>query len=245
MLLFFKISSTLNKSYSQIFLTGFNKISEQNIKRIQNLKLEQRHLKKNISKLEQSKILIENGIPLKSNVIDNNIRKSQLKNISEAKEYLVGKLLKINQKIEILLKEEKLRKKGKIKPNYEILEDSQEQYNLHLAKLQEEQNLQRAKFNDDLKMATEKRQKELDKKKKEIMNKKSQYLKQMKDKERLQFIRRKKDVEAKLEKVKKYINEKLPKKISDYRFYKYKQRHTNHIRRHRKKGCMSRVTPGE
>ena len=168
---------TLNKSHSQLFLTGVEKMSEQSIKRIQNLKLEQRHLKKNISKLEQSKILIENGIPLKSNVIDNNIRKSQLKNISETKDYLVGQLLKINQKIEILLKEEKLRKRGKIRPNFEILEDSQEQYNLHLAKLQEEQNLQRAKFNDDLKMSTEKRQKELDKKKKELMNKKSQYLK--------------------------------------------------------------------
>ena len=218
---------TLNKSHSQLFLTGVEKMSEQSIKRIQNLKLEQRHLKKNISKLEQSKILIENGIPLKSNVIDNNIRKSQLKNISETKDYLVGQLLKINQKIEILLKEEKLRKRGKIRPNFEILEDSQEQYNLHLAKLQEEQNLQRAKFNDDLKMSTEKRQKELDKKKKELMNKKSQYLKKMKDKERLHFLRRKKDVEAKLEKVKKYINEKLPKKISDYRFYKYKENFEN------------------
>ena len=218
---------TLNKSHSQLFLTGVEKMSEQSIKRIQNLKLEQRHLKKNISKLEQSKILIENGIPLKSNVIDNNIRKSQLKNISETKDYLVGQLLKINQKIEILLKEEKLRKRGKIRPNFEILEDSQEQYNLHLAKLQEEQNLQRAKFNDDLKMSTEKRQKELDKKKKELLNKKSQYLKKMKDKERLHFLRRKKDVEAKLEKVKKYINEKLPKKISDYRFYKYKENFEN------------------
>ena len=218
---------TLNKSQSQIFLTGVDKLSQQNIKRMQNLKLEERRLKKNISKLEQSKILIENGVPLKSNVIDNNIRKSQLKNILEAKEYLVAQLLNINQKIETLLKEEKLRKKGKIKQNYEILEDSQEQYNLHLAKLQEEQNLQRAKFNDDLKITTEKRQKELDKKQKELMNKRNQYLKKMKDKERLHFLRRKKDAEAKLEKIKKYINEKLPKKISDYRFYKYKENFEN------------------
>ena len=218
---------SLSKSNSHIFLTGVDKISKENIKRLKNLKLEEEFLKKNLAKLEQNKILIENGVPLKNDVVDTNIRKSQLKNISEIKENLVFKLLKINQKIDILLNEEKLRNKGKIKQSYDNLEDSQEQYNLHLVKLQEEQNMQRAKFNEDLKLANEKKQKELEKKEKEIEEKKSQYLKNMKDKERENILRRKKDVDEKLEKTKKFINEKFSKKISDYRFYKYKENFEN------------------
>ena len=218
---------SLSKSNSHIFLTGVDKISKENIKRLKNLKLEEEYLKKNLAKLEQNKILIENGVPLKNDVVDTNIRKSQLKNISEIKENLVFKLLKINQKIDILLNEEKLRNKGKIKQSYDNLEDSQEQYNLHLVKLQEEQNMQRAKFNEDLKLANEKKQKELEKKEKEIEEKKSQYLKNMKDKERENILRRKKDVDEKLEKTKKFINEKFSKKISDYRFYKYKENFEN------------------
>ena len=218
---------SLNKSNSHIFLTGVDKISKENIKRLKNLKLEEEYLKKNLAKLEQNKILIENGVPLKNNIIDTNIRKSQLKNISDIKENLVSKLLKINQKIDILLNEEKLRNKGRVKQYYDNLEDSQEQYNLHLVKLQKEQNMQREKFNEDLKLANEKKQKELEKKEKEIEDKKNQYLKNMKDKERENFLRRKKDVDEKLEKTKKFINEKFSKKISDYRFYKYKENFEN------------------
>ena len=218
---------SLNKSNSHIFLTGVDKISKENIKRLKNLKLEEEFLKKNLAKLEQNKILIENGVPLKNNIVDTNIRKSQLKNISDIKENLVSKLLKINQKIDILLNEEKLRNKGRVKQYYDNLEDSQEQYNLHLVKLQEVENMQRAKFNEDLKLASEKKQKELEKKEKEIEDKKNQYLKNMKDKERENFLRRKKDVDEKLEKTKKFINEKFSKKISDYRFYKYKENFEN------------------
>ena len=218
---------SLNKSNSHIFLTGVDKISKENIKRLKNLKLEEEFLKKNLAKLEQNKILIENGVPLKNNIVDTNIRKSQLKNISDIKENLVSKLLKINQKIDILLNEEKLRNKGRVKQYYDNLEDSQEQYNLHLVKLQEVENMQREKFNEDLKLASEKKQKELEKKEKEIEDKKNQYLKNMKDKERENFLRRKKDVDEKLEKTKKFINEKFSKKISDYRFYKYKENFEN------------------
>ena len=217
----------LNRSHSNIFLTGVDKISKENIKRLKNLKIEELYLKKNIAKLEQNKKLIENGMPLKSNVIDSNIRKSQLKNITDIKENLVNKLLKINEKIEILLNEEKLRKKGKIRQYYDNLEDEQEQYNLHLVKLQEEQNAQRAKFKQDLKQANEKWQKECEKREKEIIDKKNQFLKNLKDKNREVFLKRKKDVDAKLEKTKKYINEKFSKKANDYRYFQYKENFEN------------------
>lgn len=131
----------LNKSHSNIFLTRVEKLSKENIKRLKNLKLQEQNIKKNIAKLEVSKKIIEEGIPLKNNIVDLNIRKSQLRNMSSIKEDLFSKLVKINEKIDILLNDEKIREKRKIKSYDFNLEDEQEQYNLHLTKLQEEQNL--------------------------------------------------------------------------------------------------------
>ena len=218
---------TLNKSQSNIFLTRVEKIPKEKIKRLKNLKLEEQHLKKNIAKLEQNKRLIEEGMPLKDNLIDINIRKSKLKNITNIKEDLVSKLMKINEKIDIILNEEKLRQNRKIKQYDNNLEDEQEQYNLHLVRLQEKQNLQRAKFNDDLRLASEKRQKNLEKKEKELIDKKNQFLKNIKDKDRLNFLKRKKEADEKLEKTKKYIKEKFTKKLNEYRFYRFKEQFEN------------------
>ena len=218
---------TLNKSQSNIFLTRVEKIPKEKIKRLKNLKLEEQHLKKNIAKLEQNKRLIEEGMPLKDNLIDINIRKSKLKNITNIKEDLVSKLMKINEKIDIILNEEKLRQNRKIKQYDNNLEDEQEQYNLHLVKLQEKQNLQRAKFNDDLRLASEKRQKNLEKKEKELIDKKNQFLKNIKDKDRLNFLKRKKEADEKLEKTKKYLKEKFTKKLNEYRFYRFKEQFEN------------------
>ena len=222
---------SLNKSHSKVFLTRVERVSKENIKRIKNLKLEEQYLKKNIAKIEQNKKLIEEGEPLKNDLVDINIRKNKLKNMSNKKEDLISKLTKISEKIDILLNEEKLRKLRKIKLNYNNLEEEQEQYNIQLVKLQEEQNIQRAKFSDDLKLANEKRKKNLDKKEKEILDKKIQFLKNIKEQDREMFLRRKKEAEEKLEKTKKYINEKFRKKLNEYRFYRYKEKFENNERK--------------
>ena len=210
-----------HRSYSNIFLTRVERISKENIKRLKNLKLEEQHIKKNIAKINQNKKLIEEGLPLKNNIVDLNIRKSQLKNISKIKDDLVSKLAKINEKIDILLKEEKLKK---IKHYDNYLEDEQEQYNLHLKQLQIEQNKQREKFNDDLKLANEKKQKNLDKKEKELNEKKNLFLKKIKDKDRKMFLKRKKETDLILEKTKKYIKEKFSKKYNEYLFFQFKEK---------------------
>ena len=222
---------SLNKSHSKVFLTRVERVSKENIKRIKNLKLEEQYLKKNIAKIEQNKKLIEEGEPLKNDLVDINIRKNKLKNMSNKKEDLISKLTKISEKIDILLNEEKLRKLRKIKLNYDNLEEEQEQYNIQLVKLQEEQNIQRAKFSDDLKLANEKRKKNLDKKEKEILDKKIQFLKNIKEQDREMFLRRKKEAEEKLEKTKKYINEKFRKKLNEYRFYRYKEKFESNERK--------------
>jgi len=217
----------LSKSHSNIFLTRVERISKENIKRLKNLKLEEQYIKKNIAKLEQNKKLIEEGMPLKNNIVDINIRKNKLKNMSDLKEDLVSKLMKINQKIDILLTEEKLRKKQRPKQLYDYLEDEQEHYNIRLAKLKKEQNIQRHKFNEDLKLANEKRQKNLDIKEKELSDKRNQFLKNIKIKDKEMYLKRKNDAEQKLEKSKKYINEKLSKHLKDYRFIQYKEKFEN------------------
>ena len=218
---------SLSKSHSKVFLTRVERMSKENKKILKNLKLEEKNLKINIAKIEQNKKLLEEGEPLKDDIVDINIRKNKLKNMSNKKEDLISKLTKISEKIDIILDEEKLRKFQKMKLNFENLEEEQEKYNKQLEKLQEEQNIQRAKFNDDLKLANEKKQKNLDKLEKELLDKKIQFLKNIKDKDREMFLKRKKDAEEKLEKTKKYINEKFTKKLNEYRFFRYKQQFEN------------------
>jgi hypothetical protein len=149
----------LNKSNNNIFLTGVDKISKENLKRLKSLKKEEQNIKKNIAKINMNTKIIEDGLSLKNNLVEENIRKSQLKNMNNLKENFVTKLIKINQKIEIILNEEKLNQKNNKKLNLEILDDTQEQYNLHLKKLRQEQEKQKAKFDTDLKKGLEKHQK--------------------------------------------------------------------------------------
>ena len=124
-----------------------------------------------------------------------------------------------------------MRKKGKVKQYYDNLEEDQEQYNLHLVKLKEEQNVQRTKFSDDLKLAFEKKQKYCEKKEKELLDKKNQFLKNIKDKDREMILKRKKDADEKLEKTKKHINDKYSKKLNEYLFYQYKEKYENKWRK--------------
>ena len=91
---------------------------------------EEESIKRSIEKINMNKQVIENGLSLKNNIVDENIRKSQLKNMNNLKENFVVKLIKINQKIELILSEEKLNQKGKLKKDYKNLEDEQEEYNL-------------------------------------------------------------------------------------------------------------------
>ena len=137
------------------------------------------------------------------------------------------KLIKINQKIEIILNEEKLNQKSNKKLNLEILDDTQEQYNLHLKKLRQEQEKQKAKFDTDLKIAYEKHQKFCDQLELEKSGKLLNLLKERKEEERKAILKRKKEADEILEKSKKYLNEKFTKKENDYRYYQLKEKFEN------------------
>ena len=105
----------LNKSNGNIFLTSVDKISKENLKRLKSLKLEEKNIKKNIAKINMNTKLLEDGLSLKNDIVDENIRKSQLKNMNDLKEDFITKLIKVNQKIELILNEEKFSQKCKKK----------------------------------------------------------------------------------------------------------------------------------
>ena len=212
-----------------IFLSGNDRILfKQNLKRIHSLNKNEEYLKRNINKLEQNQKLIESLSFPKENIIDNNIQMFRLKKIKSNKESLLQKLGRINEQIDNLIENgKKLEKKDKIKLDFSILENYQEEYNKRLLSLNEKEKLMRLKYNKIIKLSYDKRKKDLDNKEKELIEEKMEKLKKAKNKEKEIFLKRKKIVDDILEKSKKYINEKNNKTENDYRYFKYKKKFEN------------------
>ena len=205
-----------------VFLTGVDKyFSKENIKYLKNLKTEEQILRKNIEKLNQNQKMIQNSVPLKDNLVENNIRNSQLKTISKTKDELMLRLEKINQKIEILLYEEKLRQKSiqQFLPE----EEDESKFNIQLAKMKKEENKIRLKFQKDIEKTIDKKNKELDEKEKNLSNMRQKLFNEARKKEKELFLKRKNEIDEKLEKTKKFINEKVKKAEKDYLFFKFKE----------------------
>ena len=217
----------LNKSNSRIFLTGVEKISKENLKRLKDLKKEEQSIKRNINKINMNAKIIEDGLSLKNNLVDENIRKSQLKDMNNLKETFINKLIRINQKIEIILSEEKQTQKSKKNLNLENLDDIQEQYNLHLKELKKEQEKNKAKFENDLKITFEKHRQLCDQLDLEKSGKIMSLIKERKDSERKAILKRKKEADEILEKTKKHLHDKFTKKANDYRYYQLKEKFEN------------------
>ena len=206
----------------KVFLTDVNKyITKENIKNLKFLKNEEQILRKNIEKLNQNQKLIENSMPLQSNVIENNIRKSQLKDIYKTKDELMLRLEKINQKVDILLNEEKLRQKNGRNNLTDIILDDEDKYNLHLAEMQKNEKKIRKKYELDLQKAINKKNIEYDKKEKNMKELRKKLFNEAREKEKKLFLERKNKINEKLEKTKKFINEKMQKSEKDYLFYRY------------------------
>ena len=233
----------LNKSNGNIFLTSVDKISKENLKRLKSLKFEEKNIKKNIAKINMNTKLLEDGLSLKNDIVDENIRKGQLKNMNDLKEDFITKLIKVNQKIELILNEEKFSQKGKKKLDWENLDEAQEEYNAHLKKLKEEQNKNKAKFDSDLKIAYEKHQKFCDQLELEKSGKLEKLIKERKDTERKVILKRKKEADEILEKSKKYLNEKFTKKDNDYRYYQLKEKFENNEKKLIDKVNMQKKDP--
>ena len=233
----------LNKSNSRIFLTGVEKISKENLKRLKDLKKEEQSIKRNINKINMNTKIIEDGLSLKNNLVDENIRKSQLKDMNNLKETFINKLIRINQKIEIILSEEKQTQKSKKNLNLENLDDIQEQYNLHLKELKKEQEKNKAKFENDLKITFEKHRQLCDQLDLEKSGKIMSLIKERKDSERKAILKRKKEADEILEKTKKHLHDKFTKKANDYRYYQLKEKFENNEKKLLDKVNMDKKDP--
>ena len=211
----------------KVFLTDVNKyFLKEKIKNFKFLKTEEQIIRKNLEKLNQSQQLIENSMPLKENIIENNIRTSQLKNIYKTKDELNLRLAKINQKIDILLNDEKIRQKTKNQNITDIIKDisdNDDKFNMHLKQIQKSEKNIRQKYEKETQKAINKRNKEIDKKEKNIKELKKMLFNEARQKEKELFLKRKNEINEKLEKTKKYINEKMQKSEKDYLFFKFQE----------------------
>ena len=226
--------SNINKSLENIlsgnkkvFLTDVNKyFLKENIKNLKFLRTQEQAIRKNIAKLNQSQQIIENTMPLKANIIENNIRTNQLKNIYKTKDELNSRLEKINQKIDILLNDEKIRQKMKNQNITDIIKDindNDDKFNMHLKQMQKSEKNIREKYEKDLQKTINKRNKEIDKKEKNIKELKKMLFNEARRKEKEKYLKRKNEINEQLEKTKKYINEKMQKSEKDYLFFKYQE----------------------
>ena len=224
-----KIPKTLIKNRSALNLTGINEknIFKKNLKLLNNFMKDEDYLKKNIIKLEQNYKFYENMSFPKENLVEKNINDSKLKSIENNKEILMKKLSKLNEqikKINNFLKDDKKSRKDKLKTDFSILEDYQEQYNKQLLLMEKKEKSMRLKYKKNIKLSFEKRKKELDEKEKQIIAEKKKNLQDLKKKEKQLSLKRKQKMDKIVEKYKKYMKEKTNKTENDYIYYKYQEK---------------------
>ena len=123
------------------------------------------------------------------------------------------------------------------------MDDIQEQYNLHLKQLKQEQEKNKAKFENDLKITFEKHRLLCDQLELEKSGKLANLIKERKDSERKTILKRKKEADEILEKSKKYLHEKFTKKPNDYRYYQLKEKFENNEKKLLDKVNMDKKDP--
>ena len=218
-----KLMPGVNQNQSKIFLTCTDKVmNKKNAKQIKMLKKQKNIIKENINKLEMNKAILEESTPLKENLIDNNIRKQDLKEIENKKSKLLVKLDVINKQIESIIEknERKGDKKEKINKFLEGIIEKEEEYAKKVEKYEKEEGLIRAKFQKDKEKTSKKRIEKLEKEEKSKIAKKEKFFLNVKNKEKEVFLKRKKEIDLKMEKTKMHINDKVDKSESDYLYFK-------------------------
>ena len=201
--------SNNNRSKSQIQLKSENRKTYNYLKEKESsLCLEINAIK---LKKEQLKMFSLDNIGEK-NVIENNIRESEIKKLKQKEINLIEKLEAIKLQITDLINNEKtINRKNNIKEYLERLKNNES--NIDLIKktktIEEESNKYRQKHMLDLQKAQNKKINEINKKEEELKIKKIQYLKAQREREIEIMRKRKKEIDEKIEKTKKYIQNKV------------------------------------
>ena len=208
-----------------VFLTEVDKaLSKENTRYLNSLRNEQKIIKRYIEKLNDNEKMIEKSEMLEKNVAENKLRKSYLTNISKTRKELNDRLESINLKINSLSKEEKSKKKY-IKKNLTEIEDDNynDRYNLQLETIHEHENKSKKKQGRNLlDKGFIKSKNELDYKERNLKYYKQKSFNETNQKEKDLILKRKNEINAKLEKTKKNINEKS-KNGKNYLYFKYKE----------------------
>ena len=223
---------TFNKSLENnllkdhdVFLTEVDKaLSKENTRYLNSLRNEQKIIKRYIEKLNDNEKMIENSEMLEKNMVENKLRKSYLTNISKTRKELNDRLESINLKINTLSREEKSKKKY-IKKNLTEIEDDNynDRYNLQLETIHEHENKSKKKQGKNLlDKGFIKSKNELDFNERNLKYYKQKSFNETNQKEKDLILKRKNEINAKLEKTKKNINEKS-KNGKNYLYFKYKE----------------------
>ncbi len=205
------------------------KLPTETIKTLKNLKIKEEEIINSIHKLDNSKKIIidesQNG--LKGGIIEENIKKSKLKEIDEKKEELSQKLYNINLQIEKITEINKPNKKEILNNFYDNFEKDKEIYREKAKKYYKDSLDSKRKLLEDKKITSERREKILIEKEKEENERKEKLLIEKNEKERQNILKRKKEIDEKLEKTKQYINEKNHKPEKDYLYFINKEKFEN------------------
>ena len=188
---------------------------------LNNLKNEEQIIKRYIGKLDDNQKMIENSEMLKNNMAENKMRSSYLNNISKTRKELNIRLESIEQKINSILKEGNNKKKNLKKNLTEIIDDNfDNKYKNNLETIQEDERILKRKFRRNiLDKAFNKSKNDLDFEERKLKYFKQKSFNETNQKEKDLILKRRNEINAKLEKTKKNISEKSKK---NYLYLKYK-----------------------
>ena len=227
------------------------KIDKESIIRLKNLKRSEKFIKSELNKIEENKKLLESELPIKNDIILINTRKYNLKRMNSTKNDLLKKLKYNSVRISELLDNNKEINKNLLIKNYlsqntsinskdndinhgnykkkihSCLSEDQERFNKHLLKIQNEEKIQKEKFEKDLKITKDKKIKEIELKESKKLQRQKNYLEELKNKEKEFFNKIKEKNNLILEKSSKHIGDKNHKNIKEYLFYQYKENFEN------------------
>ena len=202
-------NSKTPKDKQLYLLVNNKKLSGKNSKLLKILKENEKSLSFNIGKLTTQQKMVEGFLIPKEDKVGCNNRDYNLKIIKNNKENLMKKLERVNEQIkEIIIKESNSEKKDKIKPDYRILDDNQEEYNKHLVEVGKKSNYSTIKYRNKMKSSYEKREKEIDLKEKELKEQKEKDFKEKIKEEKELISKRKKKNDDITNNINKHAKEK-------------------------------------
>ena len=202
-------------------------MSKDALKQLKLLKISEENTINSITKLEKNKKLIENESikTIKGGIVEENIRIAKINSIEDKRNLLQMKLENINNQIEQIMNNNKPNKKEIISNFLENFEKDKEEYQLKVKEYEKQSNEIKEKMKKDKIITSKRREKELEQNNKEDLNKKEKLLLENKEKEHKIFLKRKKEIEDKIEIAKPFIKEKLTKSEKDYLYYKNNEKY--------------------